>query len=314
MATPTLTEHHIPLGASAVAVGSGIVWSFGAIAARLATHTDAFQYLVWRSVAIIVVMELIGAIRRQPSLLVRAFRSGRRMLVANVGLLVASIGFVYAVKTTTLANAAFLSSLTPLATVVLARIVLHERLTSATVAAIGAALVGLTIMVGGDLHGGNMIGNLAAMASSVGFAVYAVAVRSAPTRDWSPVMPGYAAIMIAICTAVTLFHGKTLVPPAHDIGLATFHGAVFITGGTLMFNWASRHVAAAAMTVFAQAEMVFVPLWAFLEFSERPKTTTLIGGCIILAAIVAKALIDARAIGSPDATITDYGTQPGQAT
>ena len=38
-----------------------------------------------------------------------------------------------------------------------------------------------------------------------------------------------------------------------------------------------------------------VPVWIFLWFAERPKNSTLIGGAIILAAVVGKALLDARA-------------------
>ena len=51
------------------------------------------------------------------------------MLLACAWLLLASIAFVYAVKTTTPANAAFLSSITPLVAVLLARVTLREPLT-----------------------------------------------------------------------------------------------------------------------------------------------------------------------------------------
>ena len=50
------------------------------------------------------------------------------MMAANVALLLASIGFVYAVKTTSAANAAFLGSTTPLFGVVVARVFLGERI------------------------------------------------------------------------------------------------------------------------------------------------------------------------------------------
>jgi drug/metabolite transporter (DMT)-like permease len=52
------------------------------------------------------------------------------------------------------------------------------------------------------------------------------------------------------------------------------------------------------MVVFAQTEMIFVPAWAFLFLSERPKGTSLIGGAIIFAAVIGKAVLDARATSS----------------
>jgi len=101
-------------------------------------------------------------------------------------------------------------------------------------------------------------------------------------------------MMIVICGIVTVAHGKTLVPPAGDVGWALLHGGVFIVVGTVLFNVASRRVPAAAMTVFSQSEMVLVPVWSFIVLSESPKATTLVGGAIVFVAILGKAFADAR--------------------
>ena len=275
-----------------MALGAGVVWSFGAVTARMAKHADAFQYLIWRSVGVVVVMEVMTKMRGQPVLLRKAYTSGRWMMTANFGLLLASLAFVYAVKTTTAANASFLGSITPLVAVVLARVVLAERLSRVTLGALVVALVGLVVTVFGDLHAGNMVGNIAALLASVGFAIYTISVRSDPNADWSPVLPGYAAMMIVLCSAITLANGKTLFPPAKDIALALGHGAVFIVVGTILFNRGSKRVPAVPMTVFAQTEMVFVPLWAFLVLGEAPKAATIVGGAIIFGAVVGKAILD----------------------
>jgi drug/metabolite transporter (DMT)-like permease len=268
------------------------VWSFGAVTARMAKHADPFQYLIWRSIGVLVVMEAITAFRRQPMLLPKAYTSGRWMMTANFGLLLASLAFIYAVKTTTAANASFLGSITPLVAVVLARMVLGERLSRVTLGAIVVAFLGLVVTVFGDLHAGNMIGNVSALMASVGFAIYTISVRSNSNVDWSPVLPGYASMMIVLCSIITIAHGKTLFPPAKDIGLGLLHGAVFIVVGTTLFNRGSKQVPAVPMTVFAQTEMVFVPLWAFLVLGEAPKPATIVGGAIIFAAVVGKAILD----------------------
>jgi drug/metabolite transporter (DMT)-like permease len=284
---------------SLFALSAGAIWSFGAIIARVADRTDAFQYLIWRSVGIVVIVELLAILQGRSPRIIEAFTSGRRMMAANLMLLLASLGFVYAVKTTSAANAAFLGSTTPLFGVVVARIFLGERINRRTAGAIAMAFTGLVIMVVGDLEVGNIVGDLAALSAAVGFACYTAIVRSASHRDWAPVLPGYAALMILICGVVTLANDKTLVPPAYDVTLALVHGGLFIVGGTLLYNSASRSVPAAAMTVFAQTEMVLVPLWAFLVLSERPETPTLIGGTIIMLAVVGKAVLDARAHAEP---------------
>jgi drug/metabolite transporter (DMT)-like permease len=294
----TVRSNRVTTLAPLMALSAGAIWSFGTVLARVADESDAFQYLIWRSVGIIAIVELWALFTGRPQSTLRAFTSGRRMLAANLALLLASIGFVYAVKTTSAANAAFLGSTTPLFGVVVARLFLGEKILLRTYVAIAIAFVGLVIMVAGDLQVGdfadNIVGDVAALSSAAGFAFYAAIVRSAPERDWSPVLPGYGLLMIVICATVTIADSNTLVPPAPDIGLALVHGAVFIVGGTLIFNIAARSIPAAAMTVFAQTEMVLVPVWAFLLLSERPTTSTLVGGTIIVIAVVGMAVLDAR--------------------
>jgi len=281
-----------------LALSAGAVWSFGTVLARVADRSNAFQYLIWRSLGIIAIVEAWALVTGRPQSTLRAFTSGRRMMAANVALLLASIGFVYAVKTTSPANAAFLGATTPLFGVVVARVFLGERIAWRTYVAMAVALVGLAIMVVGDVNvggaGKDIVGDLAALASAVGFAFYAAIVRSAPERDWTPVLPGYGALMIVICSVVTFANGDTFVPPPTDIALAVVHGAVFIVGGTLIFNSASRKIPAAQMTVFAQTELVLVPVWAFLLLSERPSASTLVGGTLIVVAVVGMALLDVR--------------------
>jgi drug/metabolite transporter, DME family len=197
-------------------------------------------------------------------------------------------------KNTTAANAAFLSSLTPLVAAVLGRVVLKERLSRVTIGCITVALGGLLLMVLSDLNAGNMVGNAAAMMSSFGFGIYMICIRSSAARNWSPVLPGYAVAMIALCGTVTLINGKTLLPPLFDILMAMLHGGAFIVIGTLLFNVASKSVPAVGMAVLSQVENVFVPVWIFVWFSDIPKATALIGGAIILAAVLTKAVLDAR--------------------
>ena len=282
-----------------MALLAGLMWSFGAVTARLADGSDAFQYLAWRSVGIIAVIEGWRLARRQRLHSITAFTTGPRMLIANVCLLTASLGFIYAVKTTSVATAAFLGSTTPLFGVLASRVFLGERANRRTLISIMVAFIGLLVMLVDNLDAGNLVGDLAAVTAAVGFAAYTTVVRSDPKRDWSPVMPGYSLMMIAICATVIVSNGDQLVPPTQDIGWALVHGGLFIVAGTRLYNGASRTIPAAAMTVFAQSEMVLVPLWAFLVLAEQPSTQTLIGGAIIVAAVIGKATLDGRTQPAP---------------
>ena len=163
MNTHALSTGRVPLRASLMALGAGVVWSLGAVTARTTRDMDAWQYLVWRSVGVIVVMEVLRRRRGGANLLPRAYAAGWVMRIACACLMLASVAFVYALKNTTAANAAFLASVTPLLAVVLARMFLGERLTAVTVGAIGLAFLGLLVMVTADIGAGAMTGNVAAL-------------------------------------------------------------------------------------------------------------------------------------------------------
>ena len=48
------------------------------------------------------------------------------------------------------------------------------------------------------------------------------------------------------------------------------------------------------MTILAQSEMAFAPFWIFLFLGESPSGWSLLGGAIILTAVIGKAVLDAR--------------------
>jgi drug/metabolite transporter, DME family len=269
---------------------AGVIWSLGALTNRLARHVDAFQYLVWRSIGVVVVLELIARITRKPSPFVQALTSGWVMVIGSAGLLGASLGFVYAIKNTSAANAAFLSSMTPFVAAVLGWIALRESIRPVTVVAMFIGVIGLLVMVLGDLGAGTFRGNAAAVMSSLGFGIYMVSIRARPTLPWVAAMPGYAIPMIVLCGAVTLGHRRTLLPPTADFLLPLLHGAVFIVCGTLLFNAASQSVPPVGMALLAQTETIAVPLLIAAWFGEWPTAQSLIGALIILVSLILNAV------------------------
>lgn len=286
------------LGGALLALAAGTMWSFGGITVRFAPDSDAWQYLIWRSVGLLVAIEGWSLARGNGLLLVRFLRSmaARQWidLVAALALTLAAGAFVYALKATTIANAIFFASVTPLISMVLARSILGERLTWQGLVAIALGLAGLAVMVGSDLGRGSLGGDLVALLSSLGFAIYSICVRLAPKRDFAPALPAYALLSIALCAGMCLVNGRPLAPPPVDIAMALLHGAVFIGIGIPLFNRAAPRVPAVGLVVLAQTETVLSPIWAWLIIGETPALTTLAGGALILSGVVLTAVSGAR--------------------
>jgi drug/metabolite transporter, DME family len=294
---PVPPQHPLPrsrLLAPSLALAAGTLWSFGGLTVRAAAEADAWQYLVWRSVGLFLAVEAYSVARGRGILVLRFLAGGALGYGAALCLVLAAVSFVYALKATTVANAMFLASITPLLSMVFSWFILRERLSPVTIASIALAICGLWVMVSGDMGHGSLAGDIAAMMSSVGFAGYAICVRLAPGRDFAPSLSGYALLATALCAAVTLASGRPLAPPPLDIALALVHGALFIGVGTVCFNLASSSISAVGLVVLAQTETVFAPIWVWLAFGETPSLTTVLGGAMILTGVMATALAGAR--------------------
>jgi drug/metabolite transporter, DME family len=280
-----------------LALAAGTMWSFGGITVRFAPNADPWQYLIWRSVGLFIAAETWSVLQGRGMMIGRFLRGGWLGFAAACCLSLAAISFVYALKETSIATAIFLASVTPLISMILARFILGEKLTMASILAIALGLAGLAVMVSGVASDGSRsswLGNIGALVSSVSFAFYSICVRLAPGRDFGPALPGLALVTFVVCLAVTLAQGRPLVPPTQDIAMAMLHGAVFIGIGVACFNAASLQVPAVGLTVLAQTETILSPIWAYLILGETPSLTTLCGGLLILVGVLVAALAGAR--------------------
>jgi drug/metabolite transporter (DMT)-like permease len=146
-------------------------------------------------------------------------------------------------------------------------------------------------MVAENLSFGALWGNVAAGISALGLAVFLVALRSRPEINMLPVAAfggglGTVAALF-VCFVVT---GEGLALPTHDIVLGLILG-LFQLGLAMCFvTWGARHVPAAEVALLNVTEVVLGPLWVWLAFGESAGPLTLIGGALVLAAVVGDTL------------------------
>jgi drug/metabolite transporter (DMT)-like permease len=285
-------RHSILVGAL-LALAAGTLFSFGSVTVRLSPHLDAFQYLLWRSLGVVPPI-LAMALYQRRSPIGQIVKSGWLGLAGGACLTAAALTFIFAMKTTTVANALLFSSCAPLLGALLARVLLKDPVAPITWSAIGLGVVGLLIMTGGELGGGDMIGNIAAVGAAIAYALYSIVARIGRDRDMSGVLTVYAVVTAIISFIIVLLHGSDLDTPWFENSMPILHGTLFIGGGIVVFNLAARLVPAGQLTLLAQTETILGPLWVFLMFNERPRLTTLIGGAVVLAGLMLAAWGEAQ--------------------
>jgi hypothetical protein len=75
-----------PAVAAVLALTAGTLWSFGGITVRLAPDSDSWQYLVWRSVGLLVAVEATAVLRGRGLLLSRFVGGGLPGWIGAAGL------------------------------------------------------------------------------------------------------------------------------------------------------------------------------------------------------------------------------------
>ena len=215
-------------------------------------------------------------------------------MLGAVGLVMAYSAGVAAIRLTSIANAAFLFATAPFLSAILAWLILREPIRQTTLLAIFIALGGISLMVANSVSSGNWIGDLMGLLSAIGFAVFTVALRAGKQQDSLPVVFLGALFTMLFAGVMAITFGIGLQISATELTLALSLGAFVLGVGMTLCTFGSRVVPAAELALLCMTEVVFAPIWAWLFLQEVPATTVLLGGSIVISAIVINALSGVR--------------------
>lgn len=263
--------------------------SFGGLVQRSIEIASPWQINIYRSLGLIVAIAAIVAIQNRGRFFATLFSVGRFGMLAGVLLAGAGICFIQAFTHTTIANAMFIFGAIPFFAALLARLFLGEHLRRSTLVTMLFAGAGLALMVYNGISVGSGFGNLMALATALCFAGFAVVVRYRRRVEMLPSLLIASALIIAISLPVS---GGDLALPLNDILLCLFWGACLSGFVNWTFIIASRHLAAAEVTLLMLIEFALGPIWVWLFIDEVPTRWTLIGGSVIITSVAARAIIE----------------------
>ena len=256
--------------------------SFGGLIVKSFEGATLWQILFWRSLFFSLTVLAFLIITYKSKVLKSFYNSG---LLGFIGGLVLSIGFcgyVFAMYNTTVANTNFIISLQILFLSIFGFFFLKEKINLVTLTSIILALSGVLLMVGNSLSPGELSGNLAAFTMPVTFAVLIMIVRRFPSVDMVPAqfVAGISSCLIGLSLSPTI-----MISP-HDIFLGFLAGFFQIGFGFIFITIGARTTPSAMVGIIMLSESVLGPIWAFLFVSEIPSFYGLIGGAIILFAVL----------------------------
>ena len=256
--------------------------SFGGLIVKSFEGATLWQILFWRSLFFSLTVLTFLVISYKKETFKSFYESGLPGFFGGIVLSFGFCGYVFAMYNTTVANTNFIISLQILFLAIFGYFFLKEKISALTLTSIILAMSGVILMVGNSLTPGELSGNLAAFTMPITFAVLIVIVRKYPTVD---MVPAQFVAGISSCLIGFLLSSKIMISP-NDIFLGFLAGFFQVGFGFIFITIGARTTPSAMVGIIMLSESVLGPIWAFLFVSERPSLFGLIGGAIILFAVL----------------------------
>lgn len=269
---------------------AGLCLSTGGLLLRLVQEATVWEISFYRSLALSATLLVYLLICYGRGVVPAFRRMGWPGLGISLCLGVGSICYLVSLSLTTVANTMFILATAPLLTAGLSRLFLGERIHRITLIAMFVALGGIGIMASQGFVGGRLIGNLVAFGAVLLFAVMLTLMRFARDAD---MVPGtcVGGLMAALLSLPMV---DSFVLQGLDFTLALLLGSCQVGAGFLLITLATRRVPAAEVSLLAISEVILAPVWVWIFVAEVPHDRTLVGGSLVLTAVVAQALYRLR--------------------
>jgi drug/metabolite transporter (DMT)-like permease len=280
-----------PRGAGVAAMaGCAFLWSLAGIFIKL---------IDWNPLAIACGRSAIAAIFLLAWIRRPRFTFSRPQVLAALANAATMLLFVYANKATTPANAILLQYGSPVYVAIIGSFVLKERPRAEHWIAFAFVALGMGLFFAGGLFGGRglgggtFIGNLAAVAAGLTFALYLIFMRM--QKDGSPLE---SALLSHLITAAVAFAGCLFLPAprvdGRSLAAIAALGILQIGLASVLLSIGIKRITAVDACLIGVIEPVFNPVWVFLATGEAPGAGALAGGGIIIAAVVVSTLVSIR--------------------
>ena len=258
---------------------AAIAWSTAGVLQR-ELSVDVGSQVAGRALfAFLGVLVYVAATERAATL--SAFRAiGRGGLLVVALLAISSASFFVALNHASVASVLFMQALAPILAAVLGT-ALGDRVQGRTWIAMAAAVAGVAVMVGGP-GSPSTTGLVLSFAMTLSFAGALVATRHHREVSMAPATC-LSQLVVLVCAGP--FTSPSTVG-ARDVLLLATLGVAQIGLGFVLLTLGARLIPAGEVALITLLEIVLGPLWVWAFLSESPSTATLVGGVIVLAAVL----------------------------
>lgn len=258
---------------------AALIWSTAGVLVKL-LHQDAFTILFYRS--LYAGLLFLAVFRKE------AMHFDRRAFLISIFYAPLLICFVSSTKLTTAANAIFLQYIAPAIVLILEPKLLGTKMKRYNLVTVVVCLLGLSFFLFEQKSTGHhWLGDGLALMSGFFLAGLILSLRfSNRSEQMSGILLGN--LWVVLVTLPAFLKSGPATPNEHL--MLAFLGFVQIGLGYLLFTYGQRRIPALEGSLISMLEPILNPIWVLIWYGEKPALWSLIGGAVILTALMARTI------------------------
>jgi len=269
---------------------AGLIWSFGPLVVRNINNAELipWQYSLIRGSAIFLILNIYLFLNEGSRFTNNYQKIGFSGFIGGACLGIANITFVFSITTTTAAVTLMMLGAMPFVAALLAYIFLREKISVKTFIAMVIAATGIIFISLDSKETGTLFGLINGLISSSAFAGFTVSLR------WRKSVPKLTTVSLGGIIAasfsllVLFFYDSNILISLKNTSLSALHGFL-VCSALILYSANAKYLPAADLTLLSLTEVIGGIFWVWLPLlgiNEVPSINTLIGGMIIIIAIV----------------------------
>ena len=269
---------------------AGLIWSFGPLVVRNINNAELipWQYSLIRGSAIFLILNIYLFLNEGKKFTNNYLKIGLSGLIGGTCLGIANITFVFSITTTTAAVTLMMLGVMPFIAALLAYIFLKEKISKSTLISMIIAAIGIILISFDSKETGTLFGLINGLISSSAFAGFTVSLR------WRKRIPKLTTVSLggivaaSVSIIVLLFYDINILISLKNTSLSLLHGFL-VCSALILYSSNAKYLPAADLTLLSLTEVLGGIFWVWLPFlgiNEIPSTNTIIGGMIIIIAII----------------------------
>lgn len=287
---PTNTQNFPPILLVLIAV---LLWSTGGLFIKLTT-LNAVHVNFGRALFAAIVVGIFIAFRRE-------LKFDWFIVFTSLFYAATLTSFVYANKNTTAANAIFLQYTAPIYILIFAPLILKEKFRVTDLITVVVCLVGMSLFFLEAPNARNVLatnifaGNIAGLVSGVFLGLYLIFLRHPKSLKFNPALSVFYGSIIIVLVMLPFVFLDPQIPTANDILAISYLGIFQIGIAYILFTYGlANGVRSLDASIIGFVEPLLNPVWVFIFVAERPGNWAIIGGIIIISAVIPHTFLNRR--------------------